>query len=242
MISFNYTLLIDFLKIILEQITLKGLDNISSVDITNERRLIFDKETGNSMDTKEYIVYTSGINIEKLKYIKGVNMSRTTSNDIHTIYKLYGIEAARQILLNEFLSTFMAGGSKINHNHMSVLIDMMTHNGIITSIDRHGLSKIDADPLAKASFEKTMDHFINAALFNEKDSLKSVSSRVMLGKVMQGGTGAFDILLDTNKLENSEYTKDESGGRITFIPLEEETIISDIIKFGNAQIDFFIPN
>jgi len=242
MISFNYTLLIDFLKIILEQITLKGLDNISSVDITNERRLIFDKETGDSIDTKEYIVYTSGINIEKLKYIKGVNMSRTCSNDIHTIYKLYGIEAARQILLNEFLSTFMAGGSRINHNHMSVLIDMMTHNGIITSIDRHGLSKIDADPLAKASFEKTMDHFINAALFNEKDCLKSVSSRVILGKVIQGGTGAFDILLDTNKLENSEYTKDESGGRITFIPLEEETIISDIIKYGNAKIDFFIPN
>jgi DNA-directed RNA polymerase beta' subunit len=242
MISFNYTLLIDFLKIILEQITLKGLDNITGLDITNERRLIFDSETGNSIDTKEYIVYTSGINIEKLKYIKGVDMTRTTSNDIYTIYKLYGIEAARQILLNEFLSTFMAGGSKINHNHMSVLIDMMTHNGIITSIDRHGLSKVDSDPLTKASFEKTMDHFINAALFNEKDSLKSVSARVMLGKVIHGGTGAFEILLDTNKLENSEYTKDESGGRITFIPLEEETIISDIIKYGNAKTDFFIPN
>jgi DNA-directed RNA polymerase beta' subunit len=212
------------------------------IDMSNERRLIFDEDTGNSIDTKEYIIYTSGINMEKLKYMKGINMARTSCNDIHTIYRLYGIEAARQILLNEFLTTFSAGGSKINHNHMSVLIDMMTHNGLITSIDRHGLSKVDSDPLAKASFEKTMDHFINASIFNEKDSMKSVSSRVMLGKVINGGTGAFDILLDTNKLENSEYTKDESGGRITFIPLEEESLITDIIKHGITKVDFFVPN
>jgi DNA-directed RNA polymerase II subunit RPB1 len=71
--------------------------------------------------------------------------------------------------------------------------------------------------------------------------MKSISSNIMLGKVIPGGTGCFDLLLDTHKLENSEYTSDETGGRVTFIPLEEDAILKDIIKYGINQPDFFIP-
>ena len=242
MSSFNYNILTDFLKIILEQIILKGINNISNISIENSNKLVTDEETGEFKENKEYVVFTSGINIEKLKYIKGINMTRTSCNDISTIYRLYGIEGTRQILLNEFMSTFNSSGANINHNHMSVLIDMMTHTGNIISIDRHGLGKLDSDVFTRASFEKTMDHFINAAIFNEKDSTDSVSSRILLGKVIPGGTGAFDLLLDSEKLENSEYTKDEKGGRITFSVLEEESLFKDVIKYGFSKNDIFIPN
>lgn len=242
MSSFNYNLLTDFLNIILNQITLKGIDNIKNSDMVFERKLLFNQETGASEVTKEYIVYTDGINLEKIKYIKGVNNKLSYCNDIATICRLYGIESARQILINEFNQTFNAGGTKsINHNHMSVLIDMMTHTGSITSIDRHGLGKVDYEPIAKASFEKTMDHFLNAAIFNEKDHIESVSSRIMMGRVIPGGTGCFELLLDTNKLENSEYTKNEKGGRVTFTGLEEESLFKDIINYGFSKNDFFIP-
>ena len=118
---------------------------------------------------------------------------------------------------------------------------MMTHMGNIIAIDRHGLDKIDSEPLAKASFEKTMDHFINAALFNQKDNIQSVSSRIMLGRVIPGGTGSFELLLDTDKLENSEYSKDEQGGRISFPYLETEKLFEDIITYGFTKNDFFLP-
>jgi DNA-directed RNA polymerase II subunit RPB1 len=242
MSSFNYNLLTNFLKIVLEQITLKGIDNITNSDLIHERKLNFNSDNGNVNVLKEYIVYTSGINMQKLKYIKGINHTLTTCNDISTIYKLYGIEAARQILINEFMSTFNSGSSKsVNHSHLSVLIDMMTHLGFIISIDRHGLDKVESEPIAKASFEKTMDYFLNAALFNQKDNIQSVSSRIMLGRVIPGGTGAFELMLDTDKLENSEYTKDENGGRITFPALEEETLFKDILKYGFSKDDFFLP-
>ena len=242
MSSFNYNLLTDFLKIVLEQITLKGIDNITNSDLIHERKLNFNSDNGNMDVTKEYVVYTGGINMEKIKYIKGINYKLTTCNDVSTIYKLYGIEAARQILINELMLTFTSNGSKsVNHSHMSVLIDMMTHMGFIISIDRHGLDKVDSEPIAKASFEKTMDHFLNAALFNQKDNLQSVSSRIMLGRVIPGGTGAFELMLDTDKLENSEYTKDENGGRITFPALEEEALFKDILKYGFSKDDFFLP-
>ncbi len=238
MSSFNYQILVDFLNVVLENITLKGIDGISDINMEEQRVLNFNKETGATQVEKEFVVTTSGINLERLKYMKGVNSNRVSVNDIFTIYRNYGIEATRQILMIEY---FKVLGDKLNSTHLSLLVDMMTHNGETTSIDRHGLSKLESDPCARASFEQTMDHFINAAIFNEKDTMKSVSSNVMLGKVIPGGTGSFDLMLDTNKLENSEYTSDETGGRITFAPLEEDSILKDILKYGINQANFFIP-
>ena len=147
------------------------------------------------------------------------------------------------MLTFELESTFnAAGASDINYNHMSLLVDFMTHTGDITSIDRHGLGKLDIDPMSKASFEKTMEHFINAAIFNESDNLTSVSSKIMVGKVIPGGTGSFNLSLDTKKLINSEYTTDETGGRSEFKSIESEPLIGDILKYGINETNFFIPN
>ena len=239
--TFNYTVITDFMKMIIDDITLKGIENINNIDIIQEMHTTYNKETGDIVVDKEFVVYTAGININKLKYIKGIDFSRTKCNDIDTILKSYGIEATRQILLHELSQTYQSGASNINNNHLSLLIDQMCHLGEIISIDRHGLSKIEMDTIAKASFEKTMDHFVNAAIFNDKDYMKSISSRIAVGRVISGGTGCFDLLLDTKKLENSEYIEDETGGRITYIPLEEDPLIKDIIKYNNGKHDFFIP-
>ena len=239
MSSFNYQILVDFLNIVLNDITLKGIDGIKDINMEEQRVINFDENSGEVKVEKEFVVTTTGINLEKLKYMKGINNTRIRVNDIYTVYRNYGIEATRQILIKEYMDVL---GDKLNNTHLSVLVDMMTHNGDITSIDRHGLSKLDSDPCAKASFEQTMDHFMNAAIFNERDTMKSISSNVMLGKVIPGGTGSFDLMLDTNKLENSEYTSDESGGRITFAPLEEDAILKDILKYGINQANFFMPS
>ena len=242
MSSFNYNIITDFLRMVFDDITLKGIENIASIEVTNERIVKFDDKTGAVKVDKEYMVYTAGINFEKMRMMKGVDMTRTKCNDTATILRLYGIEAARQILLHELSATYQNAGSNINSNHLSLLIDQMCHLGEIVSMDRHGLSKIDNDPIPRAAFEKTMEHFVNAALFNETDTMRSVSSRIAVGRVIPGGTGAFDLLLDTKKLENSEYTEDETGGRITFQPLEEEPLLQDIMKYEIGKTDFYVPN
>ena len=242
MSSFNYNIITEFLRMVFDDITLKGIESINSIDVVQERVIKYDNETGEVKTDKEYMVYTSGINFEKLRMMKGIDFTRTKCNDIATILRLYGIEAVRQILLHELTATYQAGGSQINQNHLSILVDQMCHLGEISSIDRHGLSKIEMDPIARASFEKTMDHFVNAALFNEKDHMKSISSRIAVGRVISGGTGVFDLLLDTKKLENSEYTEDETGGRVTYTPLEEEPLLQDIMKYSTGKNDFFMPS
>jgi len=239
MSSFDYNSITDFLKIVLDEVTLKGMNNISDSNLVEERYIEFNND-GSSEVIKENVIITSGINFDMVNKLKNVDYSRTRCNDISTIVKLYGIEAGRTILYNEFVTAFSS--SKLNHNHLSVLVDLMTCLGNVISIDRFGLNKLDTDPMTKASFEKTMDHFLNAAIYNETDKVEAVSSRIMVGRVINGGTGAFDLLLNAEKLENIEYSKDETGGRITFKPLEEDSILDDIIKFGLNETDFFIPN
>mgnify|MGYP000250446059 FL=1 len=241
MSSFNYNIITEFLRMVFDDITLKGIENIQSIDVSQERIIKFDEDTGAHKTEKEYVVVTAGINFEKMRMMKGIDLTRVKSNDIVTTLRLYGIEAARQILIHELTETYVSGGSRINQNHLSLLIDQMCHLGEIISMDRHGLGKIDIDPIARASFEKTMDHFVNAAIFNEKDNMKSVSSRIAVGRVIPGGTGAFDLLLDTKKLENSEYTENETGGRITFKLLEEDPLLQDIVKHDYVKHGFFMP-
>ena len=239
--EFDYKSLTAFLSIVLNSITLKGIDNIDNITLQQERRIQFN-EIGETIINKEHLVITNGINIEGLLYIKGIDHNRTKINDIDTVYRMYGIEAARKIIIDELLETFNAGGSdSLNHAHVAVLVDMMTYSGEVISIDRHGLNKVDNDPLSRASFEKTMEHFINAALFSETDKLKSISSRIALGRVIQGGTGSFDIILDTEKLKNSEYIENETGGRTTFVYLEKESLFEDLIKNGFNDHNLFIP-
>ena len=241
MSSFNYNIITEFLRMVFDDITLKGIENIQSIDVSQERIIKFDQDSGAVKTEKEYVVVTAGINFEKMRMMKGIDLTRVKSNDIVSTLRLYGIEAARQILIHELTETYVAGGSRINQNHLSLLIDQMCHLGEIISMDRHGLGKIDIDPIARASFEKTMDHFVNAAIFNEKDNMKSVSSRIAVGRVIPGGTGAFDLLLDTKKLENSEYTENETGGRITFKLLEEDPLLQDIVKHDYIKHGFFMP-
>ena len=241
MSEFDYKSLTAFLSIVLNTVTLKGIDNIENITPQQERHIQFN-EIGETIVNKENLVITNGINIEGLLYIKGIDHVRTKINDIDTVYRMYGIEAARKIIIDELLATFNAGASdSLNHAHVAVLVDMMTYSGEVISIDRHGLNKVDNDPLSRASFEKTMEHFINAALFSETDKLKSISSRIALGRVIPGGTGSFDIILDTEKLKNSEYIENETGGRTTFVYLEKESLFEDLIKNGFNDHNFFIP-
>ena len=210
MADFNFSTVIGFLDKFIEEFKLKGISSINEINgVIDDRVLDFNNENREIMKDNQYIVYTAGINIRAIRYINGIDLNKTTCNDVVEIYHTFGIEAARMALLKEFKVVFEAGGSdSINFHHISILIDVMTNNGKLTSIDRHGLNNLDTDPLARASFEKTVDQLLTAAVFGEVDHMKSVSSRIMAGLVVKGGTGLCNVVLDVELMENSEYVKE----------------------------------
>jgi DNA-directed RNA polymerase II subunit RPB1 len=70
------------------------------------------------------------------------------------------------------------------------------------AITRHGINRTDSGPLAKSSFEETVEILMDAAAVGEKDDCKGVAENVMLGQVASMGTGVFDIALDMDLLKD----------------------------------------
>ena len=240
MTNFNSSTLIDFMDMFVDEFKLKGMPNIEDIaggNSTEERLISFNTDGTFDKNKNEYIIYTKGINMTAIRDIIGVDLTRTYCNDIITTFEMFGIEAARNLIIREITSVFAANGSAVNHQHVSIFGDLMTNVGSLTSIDRHGLNKLDTDPLARASFEKTVEQLITAAVFNEVDHMKSVSSRIMAGLCIKGGTGLCNLVLDRDLLENSEYTIDIGQ-------LYKKTY-DDIIPVQSKQeidTDVFIPD
>ena len=88
----------------------------------------------------------------------------------------------------------------INNCHISILVDRMTHGGTIASITRYTLRNEDSGPLGKASFEETMDNFMNAAAHGDIELTDGVSASIICGKRVNVGTGLSSVSVDIDAL------------------------------------------
>ena len=159
------------------------------------------------------------------------------------MFAIFGIESTREILFKEINEVADHAGEYINPRHIELLCDVMTSTGELYSINRQGIKHGDIGPLAKASFENTTEELIKAGIFSEKDNLLGVSSNIMLGQVINSGTGYCDILLDEEKLVSSlnditekedEYIDiDESNIDILLEQEDEGDCCDDNFKFSH---------
>lgn len=239
MVNFTINTINDFIELIIDELKMKGIDAITDVYEPSEDPYInIDNPIHELKNDKEYTIHTAGINMYDIRCIEGVNIARTICNDIMQIYDIFGIEAARIALLREI--TTVLGGTFVNYHHLSILVDLMTRDGFLISIDRHGVDRTDAAPLGKVSFEKPIEQLVNAAVFNEIDPLHGVSARIMTGNVIKGGTGLCDVMLDSNMIERSEYIQDEKQIHKSVMDDSEMHLINDIVS--KEYDDIFVPD
>ena len=237
--SLDMTVLTTLRTWITKSFHLKGDPQITKIDSITETPCLSIGPDGELVNDKEYVIYTNGINFSKIRRNRFIDQNRTVCNQTETIRSLYGIDAARMQLYRELKLTFTAADVSINYSHISLICDSMTHRGHITSVDRNGISKIDTDTLSRASFEKTMNIFVNAAVFNEVDDLSSVGSRVIVGTPFKGGTGLCSVSLDTNKLETSKSTNLGSVIKTESHALSENPLMKDTIEREHTSFDIF---
>jgi DNA-directed RNA polymerase subunit A" len=137
----------------------------------------------------EFIIITAGSNLKKLFELDFVDMQRTSTNDIHEIAEVLGIEAARQAIMDEVFKVIETQGLNVDIRHIMLVADTMTVSGEIKGITRYGVVSEKASVLARASFETPIKHVMNAALKGEVDQLNSVVENVMLNQPVPVGTG-----------------------------------------------------
>lgn len=138
---------------------------------------------------EEFVIVTAGTNLKKVLSMKEVDTTRTFCNDIFEIRKVFGIEAARQAIINEVFKVINNQGLNVDERHIMLVADTMCFSTGIKGITRYGVVKDKASVLARASFETPIRHIIEAALIGEEDHLNSVVENVMLNQPVPVGTG-----------------------------------------------------
>ena len=180
---------------------LRGVEGIGRVYIREVNdELIYDEKLGGYTPQRQYVLDAEGTNLLDLATVPGVDPMRNWSNDIHEILEVFGIEAVRVGLYEEFMEVFKSGGESVNYHHMITLVDTMTYLGRIMEANRFGMNKGENGVLAKSSFEETSKILFNAALSADFDNMKGVSANIMFGQKPPCGTGFVDILVDETKL------------------------------------------
>ncbi len=137
----------------------------------------------------EFIIITAGTSLRKVLELEFVDPARTVSNDVHEIAAVFGIEAARQAIINEILKVIDSQGLNIDLRHIMLVADVMCSTGSVKGITRYGIVSEKSSVLARASFETPLRHIISAALVGEEDKLNSVVENVMLNQPVPIGTG-----------------------------------------------------
>ena len=75
------------------------------------------------------------------------------SNSIWDILNQYGVEAARQAIIEQASHVFTVYSIQVDERHLALIADYMTQLGQIRSCSRNGILS-QPHPLAKASFER----------------------------------------------------------------------------------------
>ena len=148
-----------------------------------------------SKEDVEWVIHTEGSNLGAVLKMEGVDKTRTTTNDIHEIEKVLGIEAARNAIIHEAQSTMEEQGLTVDVRHIMLVADMMTSDGTVKSIGRHGISGEKASVLARASFEETGKHLLRASIRGEVDHLTGIIENIIIGQPIPLGTGSVGIIM-----------------------------------------------
>lgn len=147
------------------------------------------------MEGNEYVVYTEGSNFSEILTMPEVDQTRTVTNNIHEIEDVLGVEAARNAIINEAVKTLEEQGLDVDIRHIMLVADMMTTLGTVKQVGRHGVSGEKASVLARASFEITTKHLLDACIHGESDKLDGIIENIIAGQPIPLGTGSVELTM-----------------------------------------------
>ncbi len=160
-------------------------------------------EDGSAKLTKQYKIRTTGTNISKLQEIPYLDIYSILSTSILEVAEVYGIEAARECIVNE-LSRILGG---VARTHFTLYGDEICYTGVITSIEKLGVSKREPNnflhQMAIKDPSKTIETAVNNALTCK---VYGVSPSLLMGMTSRTiGTSFNKLIVDEEMVK--QHTK-----------------------------------
>ncbi|XP_068570321.1 DNA-directed RNA polymerase I subunit RPA1 isoform X3 [Cebidichthys violaceus] len=150
-------------------------------------------ETTTKSGEKETVLNTEGINMhEMFKHGDILDINRLYSNEVHAMAKTYGIEVALKVIEKEIKDVFAVYGIEVDPRHLSLVADYMCFEGVYKPLNRHAIQS-NSSPLQQMTFETSYKFLKQATMLGSHDQLVSPSACLVVGKVVKGGTGLFDL-------------------------------------------------
>jgi len=144
---------------------------------------------------KNYVVLTAGSNLKEIMKLKYVDKDKITTNNIHEIADILGIEAARNAIITEVNKVINQQGLDIDKRHVKMIADAMTYKGTVKGVTRMGIISEKSSILARASFETPIKQFVNATVKGNYDEMASVIENIILNQPVPVGTGLPGLLV-----------------------------------------------
>ncbi len=138
---------------------------------------------------EEYVIMTAGSNLKKVLKLEEVDSTKTVTNDIFETYDVLGVEASRQLIIEEVMKVIANQGLNIDLRHIMLVADTMCVTGSVKGITRYGIVGEKSSVLARASFETPIKHIVEASVRGEKDPLNSIIGNLMINQPIPTGTG-----------------------------------------------------
>jgi DNA-directed RNA polymerase subunit A" len=157
-----------------------------------------------SKDGTGWKIITEGSNLKEVLKVKGVDAEHVMTNSILEVADVLGIEAARNALIREAEGTLGEAGLNVDIRHIMLVADLMTNDGQVKAIGRHGISGKKSSVLARAAFEITAAHLLHAAMVGEVDHLEGVTENIIVGQPVTLGTGAVNLQYKPKKRAEEE--------------------------------------
>ena len=186
------------LKEKLKEVAISGIKGIEQILVVKRER--------------DFVIVTLGTNLKEVLKLKEVNKERTISNDFYEVADIFGIEVARELLINEIKEVLKTQGLDIDIRHLKLVADAMTNSGEIKGVTRMGIIAQKSSILARATFETPVTQFVKATVKGSKDKLLSVIENIILNQPVPVGTGLPGLLVKVigplTKKESDKKTAD----------------------------------
>ncbi len=181
----------------IRDLKLKGIKGITRVIMSKDQEL------------DQWVLFTAGSNLPDVLSIPGVDPTRIKTNHIQEIRDTLGIEATRQAIIDEATAVLQEQGLDVDIRHIMLVSDIMTQDGNLRQIGRHGISGEKESVLARASFEVTVKHLLNSAARGERDKLRGITENVIIGQIIPLGTGTVDLIMWPGYQRENAIIEDE---------------------------------
>ncbi|XP_061901289.1 DNA-directed RNA polymerase I subunit RPA1 [Entelurus aequoreus] len=150
-------------------------------------------ETMTKTGAKETCLNTEGINMhEMFKHSDVFDINRLYSNEVHAMANTYGIEVALKVIEKEIKDVFAVYGIEVDPRHLSLVADYMCFEGVYKPLNRHAI-RSNSSPLQQMTFETSYKFLKQATMMGFHEQLTSPSACLVVGKVVKGGTGLFEL-------------------------------------------------